>query len=74
MQMSKNVIKITSLLLFILVVLTLSSCTSWTNFMQSLNERQIQSCLYYEGYAAGYVRVKGVTATGGVKFSECRGD
>lgn len=66
--------KIVNFVLLMCTLAVLNGCTNWTSFMQSLNERQIQSCLYYEGYAAGYVRVKGVTATGGVKFSECKGE
>lgn len=62
------------LLCLISLSLLMTACTNWTSFMQSLNERQIQSCLYYEGHAMGYMRLKGITATGGVKLSECRGE
>ena len=50
---------------------TLSGCTGFSSLVQSLNERQVQSCLYYEGNISAYVRLKGISATGGVKLEDC---
>ncbi len=54
-------------------LLLLTGCNGWHGFIADLNERRVQSCIYYEGNAAAYVRVRGVTATGGMSLSECMG-
>ena len=54
-------------------MLILQGCTggSFMTLVQGLNERQVQSCIRYEGNAGPYLRVMGITATGGVKLAEC---
>lgn len=57
----------------------LSGCSGFASMADSLNQRQVKSCLYYEGFAGGgwpgvpQMRVRGVTATGGVAFETCIG-
>ena len=46
-------------------------CGAWHNFVVDLNDRKVESCVYYEGNSAGYVRVRGVIATGGLLISDC---
>lgn len=63
----------------ILLVALLPGCASFESFAKSLNERKVQSCVYWSGFAGGplsgaQVQVKGVTATGGVVFETCLGE
>ena len=48
-----------------------SSCTSVGRLAETLNARELQSCLWYTGNAGPYAMVRGVTATGGVAIREC---
>ena len=60
------------------VCLICGGCQSLASLAESLNARQVQSCLYYSGFAGGaltgaQVQIRGITATGGVKFEVCTG-
>ena len=46
-------------------------CTGLASLANTLNERQITSCLWYQGAAGPYAQVTGVTATGGAKLDLC---
>ena len=59
--------------LVIIAAITLTGCTGFASLVQSLNERQVQSCLYYEGNISAYVRLKGVSAIGGFGLENCMG-
>lgn len=64
-----------SLLLAALFTL-LSGCTGLASLADSLNERQVQSCIQWQGHISslgGGVQVRGVTATGGVPLASCVG-
>ncbi len=55
------------------------SCVSFESFAKTLNERQVQSCVYWSGFVGGpmtgaQVQVRGVTSTGGVVFDTCMKD
>ena len=55
-----------------LLMLALQGCAGgFMTLIEGLNERQVQSCIKYEGNAGPYLRVMGVTATGGVKLMDC---
>lgn len=53
------------------VLLALTGCMNMTSLMQALQERQVTSCLYYQGMAGIYGSVRGVTATGGATLEQC---
>lgn len=63
-----------------LVVLLLGEgCASFASFAETLNARQVQSCIKGQGFlggvwAGGQVQVQGVTATGGVGLRQCLGE
>jgi len=68
---------------FILIgvgIFLLSGCTGLSSLMQDLNTRQVQSCIYWQGFAGGgwpgvpQVQVRGITATGGVPLKQCAGE
>ena len=53
-----------------------SGCASLSSFADTLNERKVQSCIYWSGFVGGALngvqaQVKGVTSTGGVPFNTC---
>jgi hypothetical protein len=55
--------------------LALAGCGSYRGFIDSLNERQLTSCVEYQGTignlvtGGGYIR--GLSATGGAELAEC---
>ena len=55
----------------VLILCAFSGCTPWTAFVDSLNTRQIQSCLSYRGHAGPYVTLRGLTVTGGAPWDAC---
>ena len=60
-------------------LLVLSGCASMASLASTMNERQIQSCVYWAGFvggalSGGHAQVKGITATGGVPLTTCIGD
>ena len=64
--------------LCLLLLLLLSSCVSLASLAETMNERQIKSCVYWSGFVGGALtgvqaQVKGVTSTGGVPFDTCVG-
>ena len=65
----RNVVKKVSGVVALLLLT--SGCSSLGSLAEMLNERKVQSCLYYEGNAGPYLRVKGITATGGVNLQDC---
>lgn len=48
-----------------------SGCTGLASLAETLNTRQVTSCLWYQGAAGPYAQVTGVTATGGAKLDLC---
>ena len=58
-------------------VLFMSGCASIASLAATMNERQIQSCLKYQGIVGGgmgataNVQLNGVTATGGASLQDC---
>lgn len=64
----------------ILLALALTGCgTHYTNLIDGLNERQVQSCLDYNGTAslgfgpgAGQGGLHGITVTGGAPLADCK--
>lgn len=48
-----------------------SGCTGLASLADTLNTRQVTSCLWYQGAAGPYAHVTGVTATGGAKLELC---
>ena len=71
--------RILPLLLTLVLCAELSGCSGFASMAETLHARQVKSCLYYEGFAGGswpgvpQMRVRGVTATGGVEFETCLG-
>lgn len=65
------------LMLIMAVAVMLTGCSSYLKVIEGLNERQIQSCLRYDGaVSAGIVfgangALRGVTATGGADIAMC---
>ena len=64
---------------FVLLLPFLSGCAGFASFAETLNERKVQSCVYWSGFVGGMLsgaqaQVKGVTATGGVDFDTCLGN
>ena len=62
----------------VLVFSMLSGCAGLASLADTMNERQIQSCIRWQGFAGGVlsgaqVQIQGVTATGGVTLKECTG-
>lgn len=57
----------------------LSGCAGFASLAETLNERQVQSCIRWQGFAGGgwpgvpQVQVQGMTATGGVTLAQCIG-
>lgn len=63
--------------LMLLASLLLGGCANFTQFTQALNERELTSCIKYQGsmrVAGGHVAISGVTATGGAKIQDCQND
>lgn len=60
------------------LVTSLSGCGGYIQFIDGLNERQIQSCLRYNGTTrvgtlyGGEGALRGITATGGASVADCR--
>lgn len=58
-------------------ITTITGCSGYTRFIDGLNQRQIRSCLKYDGTArigglmGGYGSLEGITATGGAEMQEC---
>jgi hypothetical protein len=42
-----------------------------STYASRLNERNVQSCLSYQGNIGPYVSIRGITATGGVDLATC---
>lgn len=64
--------------LCLLLLPFLSGCTGLASLAETMNDRQIKSCLYWSGFVGGALngvqaQVKGVTSTGGVSFDTCLG-
>jgi hypothetical protein len=61
------------------LVTSLSGCAGFASLAQTLNDRNVQSCVYWSGFAGGgwpgvpQVQIRGVTATGGVSLKMCAG-
>ena len=51
---------------WLLLTLSLSGCTGW--LVEGLEQRQVQSCVWFAGPLGGG---HGVTATGGVPLATC---
>lgn len=63
----------------LLLLLASIGCTSFASFANTLNERQVQSCIKWSGFvggslAGGVVQVVGLTATGGATLRMCQGE
>ena len=58
-------------LLVLSLSLMLSGCTGLAGLAQTLNDRQVISCLWYSGAAGPWAQVRGVTATGGALLDGC---
>ena len=63
----------------LIVALFLSGCAGLSSLADTMNARQIQSCIRWQGFAGGgwpgvpQVQVYGMTATGGVSLAQCTG-
>ena len=53
------------------LLLLTTGCSSLSSLANTLNERKVQSCLYYEGSIGPHMRLKGITATGGINLQDC---
>ena len=64
-------------LLLLVSVLLLTGCTSFASLVQSLNERELKSCVKWGGSIAagagmgGQGMVQALTVTGGLSIAEC---
>ena len=65
-------------LLLVVLCLALTGCASFHSFIESLNERQLQSCIYYTGTlqagavpASGSLYVRALSVTGGATIDQC---
>lgn len=55
-----------------LFLLCLTGCaSSVASLAETLNQRNVQSCLWYQGSAGPYAHIQGVTATGGLPVAQC---
>ena len=64
---------------FVLLLPLLGGCAGFASFAETLNERKVQSWVYWSGFVGGALsgvqaQMKGVTATGGVDFDTCLGN
>ena len=63
----------------LLLLVSMQGCSGLYSLVDALNERQVQSCIRWQGFAGGgwpgvpQVQVYGVTATGGVTLAQCVG-
>jgi hypothetical protein len=58
-----------------MLALTLcAGCTDVASLAATMNDRQIQSCLYLMGSYGPFVGVRVVSATGGASLKECLRD
>lgn len=57
---------------FLLLALLLGGCANVASLAQTLNDRGVQSCVFYSGSYGPFVGVHGMTATGGVPIEQCR--
>ena len=61
-----------------ILALSCAGCTGNTlglgSFAQSLNERQVQGCVYYQGSYGPFIAIHGIIATGGTLYTECAKD
>ena len=61
------------------VMFCMSGCAGLSSLADTINERHIQSCIRWQGFAGGgwpgvpQVQMHGVTATGGVTLAMCLG-
>ena len=61
------------------MLMALNGCAGLSSLADTMNARQIQSCIRWQGFAGGgwpgvpQVQVYGVTATGGVRLETCTG-
>ena len=61
------------------ILLTLNGCAGFASLAETLNARNVQSCIRWQGFAGGgwpgvpQVQVHGITATGGAKLETCVG-
>ena len=57
----------------------LSSCSGLSSLANTMNERQIQSCIRWQGVIGGgwpgvpQIQAQGVTSTGGMDLMQCAG-
>lgn len=57
--------------LLLLLTLALGGCSGLASLAETMNERNFQSCLWYQGAAGPYAQLIGVTATGGADLRTC---
>ena len=61
------------------VMFCVSGCAGLSSLAHTMNERKIQSCIRWQGFAGGgwpgvpQVQLNGITATGGVTLAMCLG-
>lgn len=55
----------------LVLLLGLSGCADVANMAATLNERQVQSCLYVNGAYGVFVGFHSITATGGASLDAC---
>lgn len=67
-----------SLIGIVTIPLILFGCTSYLKFIDGLNEREVQSCLEYNGaistgtgFGSSSGSLRGITATGGASLETC---
>lgn len=53
------------------IAFILVGCSSFQRFVDTLNERQLSSCICYEGDGGGIARGMGCTVTGGADLAQC---
>ncbi len=59
------------LILLLCLCILYTGCTSFASLGDTLNERQVQSCVYTQGAAGLFVQVRSVSATGGIPLETC---
>jgi hypothetical protein len=55
----------------ILVCLVLAGCLGLGGLADTMNDRQVRSCIYSIGFVGPFVVAQTITATGGVTLEEC---
>lgn len=54
-----------------LYLYTMTGCASVHELAETLNERQVTSCIYISGMYPPFVSVRGIIATGGALVETC---